>query len=331
MLSIRLLWPFARLLGSHRGALDFVSALGITIADFPNPDTRISHRVATQLLERTVERTRDPTIGLRAGELVDPGDFEVLEHAARCAANLGDAIRCMSRYFRLVHEAAELSVVEAGDFAELRFHVLDDVRDPPAANDFCIAAALAFSRRNCTTYEPPVVVRLAHARPAYAAQYDRHFGTQVVFDAPFNAMVIHRSRLAVPMRRASPDLLAAFELQGRHLLEKLEDRQSVTGQGRNDVSAQLRVASVSMLATARRLAMSIATLRRRLEDEGTTFSAIVAEVRRKLAERYLREPRPAIGEIAFLLGFSNVTAFGRAFKRWVGVSPTEYRSTMRQS
>jgi len=330
-MSIRLIWPFARLLGSSPGSLDFVNALGITIADFPNPDTRVSHRVAMQLLERTVERTQDPTIGLRAGELVDPGDFDVLEHAARCAANLGDAMRCMSRYFRLVNEAAEINVVESGDYAEWRFRIVDGIREPPAANDFCIAAGLAFSRRNCTTYEPPVEVRLSHSRPAYADQYDKYFGTRVVFGAPFNAMVIHKSRLAVPMRRASPDVLAAFELQAQQLLGKLEDRQSVTGRVRDDVTAQLRMGSVSMHATARRLAMSIATLRRRLEDEGTTFSAIVDELRRKLAERYLREPRPAISEIAFLLGFSNVTAFGRAFKRWVGVSPTEYRSTMRQS
>lgn len=330
-LSIRLVWPFARLLANHPQMLEIVAKTGIGIEDFPNPDTRVPHRIVIAMLEQAVERLQDPLIGLKAGELVDPADFDVLEHAARSAANLGDAMESMARYTRLINEAAAVSIVPVGDLAEWRFRVTDGLRQPPAANDFVIASSLAFSRRNAISYEPPVEVRFMHERPAYAAEYERRFGAKASFGAPYNTIVMRRERLLVPMKLGNPKMQAAFEHQARQLLDRLEDRRSVAGRVREDVAAQFRMGSVSMHATARRLAMSVATLRRRLEEEGTTFSAIVDDLRRELAERYLGEARSAISEIAFLLGFSNVTAFGRAFKRWTGLSPTEYRATARRS
>ena len=80
---------------------------------------------------------------------------------------------------------------------------------------------------------------------------------------------------------------------------------------------------------AGRMAMSVPTLRRRLDQEGTTFSDIVDEIRKELAERYLREPSMAVSEVAFLLGFSSESAFHRAFRRWTGIAPSEYRARAR--
>lgn len=326
-LSIRLVWPFARLLANHSQALEILSKSGIGVEDFPNPDTRVPHRVVMSMLEQTVARLGDPLIGLNAGELVDPADFDVLEHAARSASSLGEAIQCMVRYFRLINDAADISVVPVGELVEWRYRVHAGLPQPPAGSDFVIAASLGFSRRNVAAYEPPLEIRFMHPRPSYAAEYERRFQTKITFEAPYNTIVLRRERLLVPMKRGNPRMQAAFEHQAQQLLGRLEDRQSVAGRVREDIALQFRTGSVSMHATARRLAMSVATLRRRLEEEGTTFSQIVDELRRGLAERYLGEPRSAISEIAFLLGFSNVTAFGRAFKRWTGVSPTEYRAS----
>lgn len=308
-----------------------VSVSGIGIADFPNPDTRVPHRKVIEMLEMSIEVTGNPLIGLEAGDLVDPADFDVLEHAARAATTLGESMQSMARYFRLINEAAEISIVTVGDVVEWRFRVVDGLRDPPASNDFVIASSLGFSKRNSTGYVPPLEIRLAHPRPDYADEYVARFGTTVTFNAPYNTIVMTKDRLLAPMRRASPRMQSAFEFQAQQLLERLDDRRSVAGRVREEVANQLRQGAVSMHATARRLAMSVATLRRRLEEEQTTFSAIVDDLRRQLAERYLSEPRPAVSEIAFLLGFSNVTAFGRAFKRWMGQSPSEYRASIRHA
>ncbi len=266
-----------------------------------------------------------PALGLLAGESLEAGDFEVLEYAARAAPTLGDAILCMARYFRVLHDAAEVTLVPDGEIAEWRFRVTDAVPQPPAANDFAVAAALSFSRRNATV-ERPLEIRFMHERPAHAAAYER-LGTTVKFGAPYNTIVMRKSRLRTPMSRANPDILVAFEQHARELMSRLEARDGMVGRVRDSVSAQLGMGEVTMRGTARRLAMSVATLRRRLEDEGTTFSDIVEDMRRRLAEQYLSKPRPAVSEIAFLLGFSDVASFDRAFKRWTGVSPTKYRSS----
>ena len=323
-LSIRLLWPFVRVWTAEGNAI--LVPRGVSVADFGNPETRIAHRVVMETLKLAVERDGDRTLGLRAGEQVEHGDFDVLEYAARSASNFGEALQVMARYMRIMHEAAELTVAIEGDLAVCRHRMTDGVPQPPAANDFVIASSLAFSRRNVSVYERPTEVWLAHDEPSYAAEYDRYFETKVRFGAPCNAILIHKSRLDVPMLRASPEMSGAFEQQARRILEKLQDQDSLAGRVRAEIVAQFQTGSASMQKTARRLGMGVATLRRRLEGEGTTFSSIVDDLRKELAERHLGGPGPTVSEVAFLLGFSDVRAFGRAFRRWTGRSPTEYRS-----
>lgn len=327
-LSIRMLWPFARLFALDDRVHELLPNTGLTMAEFGNPDTRVSHRAAMTALARSVEVFRDPLLGLRAGQVGEQGDFDILEYAARSALKFGDAITVMARYLRIMHEGAQVSLDVEGDFAFWRFRVIDDVPQPPAANDFVLMSALAFSRRNVAVAEAPVAVHFMHAEPAYAAEYPKFFETtELRYEASHNAIVIHRSRLAAPMARANPDMSQAFELQARRTLEKLQGRDGLSGRVREEIATQFRTGSVSMEQTARHLAMGVATLRRRLEEEGTTFSDIVDGLRRELAERHLAGAGPTVSEVAFLLGFSDVRAFGRAFRRWTGLSPTEYRSS----
>jgi AraC-like DNA-binding protein len=96
-----------------------------------------------------------------------------------------------------------------------------------------------------------------------------------------------------------------------------------------EVAAQIGTGSLSMRAAARRVAMSVATLRRRLQEEGTTFSSIADELRREMAERHLEQDDLTLSEIAARLAFSDVGSFGRAFKRWQGVSPRKFRASRR--
>jgi AraC-like DNA-binding protein len=322
------MWPFARLAGIEARVVEALARTGISLTDFANPDTRVPHRIAVQLLRDTVKAVGDPTFGLRAGEQLEPGDFEVLEYAARCTATLGDAMRCVARYFRLMNDSAEITIVPVDETVEWRFRVTDDVVEPPASNDFVLAAALGFSRRNAAVYEAPLEIRFVHDRPNYAAAYER-FGAPVKFGSPYNAIVIRKSRLLAPMLRANPGMSEAFELHAQELAARLDAQRGVAGRVREDVTSQLGVGTLTMQRTARRLAMSVATLRRRLEQEGTTFSDIVETTRKGLAEQYLARSRPAVSEIAFLLGFSDVASFDRAFKRWTGVSPTKYRASSR--
>jgi AraC-like DNA-binding protein len=326
-LSIRMVWPFTRLLGADPRAPELLATAGLSVSELGNPDARVAHRTVMESLANSVATLGDPLLGLRAGQAAEQGDFEILEYAARSTTSFGEAMQVMARYLRIMHEAADISIDVEGDLAFWRFRVNDGVAQPPAANDFVLMSSLAFARRNVASAEAPVAVHFMHEEPAYSSAYPDFLETSNLrFGAPHNTIVIHKSRLDAPMLRANPEMSRAFELQARRVLEKLQVREGLSARVREEIAAQLRTGSVSMEQTARRLAMGVATLRRRLEDESTTYSDIVDGLRRELAERHLAGTGPTVSEVAFLLGFSDVRAFGRAFRRWTGLSPTEFRS-----
>jgi AraC-like DNA-binding protein len=196
---------------------------------------------------------------------------------------------------------------------------------PPAANDIVVASALAFSKRVCLTYEAPLEVRMQHAAPAYAASYEKLLGVPVRFAATSNLIVMKKSRLAAPLRRSSPSLAAAFASRVQSLEHERTQGPDLVAQVHHAVIAQLATGSIRMANTARRLGMSVATLRRKLEDHGTSFASIVEGLQREAALRYLSTPEPTVSEVALLLGFADVRSFARAFRRWTGVAPTEFR------
>jgi hypothetical protein len=141
LVSIRLVWPFARLAGAGPRALSLLQSIGIEPADFANPDTRVPHRTVIELLEAGIGNRQDPTIGLQAGSLAEPCDLDVLEYAARSRPTLGEALTCIARYYRLMHGAAEFSLIDQGDRMIYRYRVTDGVYQPPAASDFVLGSA----------------------------------------------------------------------------------------------------------------------------------------------------------------------------------------------
>ena len=330
-LSIRLLWPFVRIALADPDLvvplLGAVERLGIGANDFANPEIRLPHRAVMALLEQLVELSGDPSMGLRAGCGVETGDFDALEYAARCTADLRGAIGCMVRYMNLVNEAALLELREEGDRAIWEFRITDGVPQVPAANDFVVATAMTLARMYVDAPDVSLEVHLMHARPTDPAGYERVFGQNVKLGMPHNAWVFPASFLALPMRLADPNVHIAFEARARELAERLRGQQGVTGRAREVVFAQLRAGNASMASVAKAMAMSVATLRRRLEAEGTTHSEILDRLRSDLAMIYLSESRLSVREIAFLLGYSQSRAFHNAFRRWTdGSTPVDYRT-----
>lgn len=323
-LSVRLLWAFARLMGTPDWSTSKLLAAGISASDFADPDARIGHEAAMGLLENAIVASKNPALGLHAAGIAEPGDFDVLEYAARGCPNLGQAFACMARYFRLMNEAAELEIATDDERAILSYRVTDGVRQPRAAVDFAIAALVYFARRNTEFDEKGMEVRFVHPEPTYLAEYERVFRCRIRFGSTENAVVMPRDRLDTPMRRADARITRAFELRADHLLDRLKQGDGTAGRVRDLAIKHLGSGQVTMGWTARRLAMSVPTLRRHLEAEGTTFSTVVVDVRKRIAASQLKAGA-SVTELAFALGFSSVSAFHRAFKRWTGVSPAEFR------
>ncbi len=325
--SIRLLWLYARVATPDPELLEELAGLGIGLREFADPETRIPHRAGMALLQRQVERTGDRSLGLRAGSSFEHGDFDVLESAARSCSSLREAIRCISRYACLLNDACEISLTEEGDRALWTFRLTDGVKHLPAGNDFAVACAFTFARMYADLPEGPLEVQFMHADATDPAAYARVFGPNVKLGMSRNACIFPRHILATPMRRAAPHLHTAFDARARELVERLRVHQGVAGRVRDVVMGQLRSGESSMKSVARALAMSPATLRRRLASEGTTHSEILDRVRYELAQAYLGDSSLSTREVAFLLGYSHAKAFYEAFRRWTGgVAPADYRA-----
>jgi AraC-like DNA-binding protein len=284
-------------MGAYPQHLPTLSDAGVGPAEYANPDTRIPHRLVMELLNRAVEKSGDPAIGLRVGERTEPGDFDALEFAVRSCLNVRESVHCGARHIRLIHDAGELTLVETGEAGIVRYRVTDGV------------------------------LHFAHGPVDYQAEYARFFRSKIVFNAPHNAVILPRDFLDAPMVAANPRVSAAFELHVQKLLNGLQQSRTMSDRVRGLIVAQLSHGDVGMGAIARKLAMSVPTLRRRLEAEGITYSEIVDKSREALARRYLREHGRSITDVVFLLGFSDVPSFHKAFRRWTGMTPAEYRTS----
>jgi AraC-like DNA-binding protein len=322
--SVRVIWPFLRYLSTHpRGArlLD-ASTAGASLVD---PDGRIPLEDAARMLDEAIRVTGDPAIGLHAAACVEPADRDVLELAARSAETLRGALECTIRYYRLMTDEAVFSLELEAEQAALCRRSRDGSPSYPIATDFSLVSLVGFLRRGATIDESRCGLEFEYPRPSYAEEYHRHFRGTLRFLAGRNAFVFPRAFLDSPMQAASPVLAKAFALRADQLLARLSEEDTLAERVRTLTAQHLRSGQLTMHWIARSLGLSSPTLRRRLEAEQVTYSAIVDEVRRQLAERELGGKR-SVSEITFYLGFSSVSAFDRAFRRWYGILPTEYRT-----
>jgi AraC-like DNA-binding protein len=325
-LSVRLVWPFVRVVGVDPPTADLFARAGYAFGDFASADARIPNQLVMDALRSYVARTGDETVGLRAGASVDPADLEPLELAARSCATLRHAIEFVARYILLMNEAAAMSLIESGDNALWRFQATDGIPQVPAANDFIVATACTFSKRCAGLHEPALEVHLMHSRPAYASVYEGVFATRVRFDMPHNGFLLRRETLERAMPRAEPKIQEIFESR---LSAALIDRApGIRHEVTTKVVSQLPTGRLSMTSVASQMHMSVATLRRRLGDQGATFGEIVQETRRALAETHLRSAHLSVREVAFMLGFAHVPAFNAAFRKWTGTTPSAFRARL---
>jgi AraC-like DNA-binding protein len=296
-----------------------------------DPEARLPHAVAIRLWKAAGELTNDADLGLHVAEAVQPGQFGALDYVLRTSVNLGDAFRRLSAYDRILHDSAQVLFEINRDHAIVSHRLPVPGGAPRPVSEFIVAAWLVTSRQATGVDFAAVQVRFPHAAPADVSEHRRVFGCQLKFGHSRSELVLSRRLVDLPLRKADPVLQEIVEAQVVALLAKLPKAEATTDAVRRFLAEELSNGQPKLEQLAPRLRMSPRTLHRRLEQEGTNFRQVLAEVRRELAVRHLVERRFAIGEIAFLLGFSEVSAFHRAFKQWTGHAPHAYRALQQSS
>lgn len=291
-----------------------------------DPEARIPLGAMMTIWSDAAAARGDDAIGLHVAESAPFDSFDVHAYAVLSSSTLRDGYERSSRYQRLIHDATELTL-SGGDPAVLR-HALPGGRPVPRQPaEFLLALYVRIGRAVTGGDWSPVEVRFAHAAPTDAAELRRFFAAPIRFAAGENALLLPRAVLDARNPRSDPALVSILDRYASRLLADRPNPDTACGAVRAHLQDALSSGKVSAEATAGVLAVSARTLARRLALEGTTYGALLDQLRHERALALLVDGRTSIAEVAFLLGFAELSSFYRAFRRWTGLTPAAYRRT----
>ena len=314
---------------ARRGAslAQVCAAVGVNPAQLSQPEGRLPVHRFVALLEEAARASGDDSIGLRLGCLHGPDSFGPLGDAIVQSADVAGAIANVARYFFVHQEGANLELRIEGRNAVITYSIRDaEILDYRQDAELSIAKMMNFTRivTGCRNWAPSAVY-FEHPEPRDSSEHRRIFGAPVYFSQPYNAMVAPREILA--MRINGSELRGLAQL---HSLAQARAAEAPPGDDllagvRQHILRGLRAGGVSIDKVAAAMDLSERTLQRRLGECGATFNELVERMRFELSQRYLRQDHLSLTEIGYLLGYSELSAFSRAFRRWAGVSPIEFR------
>jgi AraC-like DNA-binding protein len=296
---------------------------------FADPDARIAATAWDAVTREASERIADPAFGLLAGRCWHPSNLGALGYAWLSSSTLRTALGRLVRYWRLLGEASTGHLVDSP--AGLTF-VVERQSDDPVTNavvvDFVMSLVVSMCRMNAGAGLRPVTIRLRRDDPEDRTSYERFFGCSVCFASGEDSVTLSRADADRQLPTSNREIAANMD---RILAERLVriDKDNVVARCQAHLLEQLASGAVTEEMVAKELHMSRRTLQRKLADADVTYKQLVDDTRRDLAMRYLDDAGYSITDVTFLLGFSQQSAFTRAFRRWAGISPSEYRARRR--
>ena len=304
--------------------------VGLNRADVADPDNRIPYVAVLGLAERAATVLGDASYGLRLGAAQDARDGGMLGFLMLNSPTLLDALSNTQRYFRVLGEGEDIEIERLGPHAILRFRETDRELRGLRHNSEYIAAIIVRACRDMTRKRiSPVRVEFMHGRPNAKVAYADYLGCPVRFHAEWDALIYDDDTMSLPVIGADSALLKVLERACQKILGPTPKKSDIVHDVRELVVDRLAKGTVNLDTVAAQLNMSSKTLERRLAERDTTFSAVLDDIRSGLAKRYLGDTDLRLDQIAYLTGYSEAAALVRAFKRWSGTTPMQFRAKCR--
>ena len=292
-------------------------------ADLEDADARIPLERTARIWPEGARQFGRPGLGLHAGVALPVGRLEALDYAFATAESVEQGLERIASWFRIVTEGMTRLQLQRSEETLRIIYVpvpIDELRD------YGIAAIVTRLRWAGVT---PQLVEIGGAAAAPSALYQELQRCPCALVRSPSTVVIEAADGARALPASLPGLAPVIERDLARALAKVTRDGDPLGDVRREVHRAVGAEAPAIESVARRLAVSVRTLQRRLTAQKTTFSAVVDEARRTRALEHLARPELSIGEIAFLLGYSEPSAFSRAFRRWTGVYPADHRAGLR--
>lgn len=313
-------------IAQHYGldAQALLAAAGLSDEQLQQADSLIPFDRVALLFLQALQASGDPAFGLTVGCAVQPRSYQVLGYAILSCDTLGEAIDRLIRYEKLVGKLGETRLIRGEEGCRLEWH--SPLAGPWSRylQEAAVAGWITLARQ-LVAEVPEFEVYFEHACAADVSRYESMLGAKVNFSAEFTGVQFAAEALNTRMAGADAGLRAMMDARAAALLEQFDSRMNLVNEVRSVLVRILPDGEPSLENIAQRLALSERMLQTRLRDAGMSFTAVIEDVRRSLAALYLQQTSVALVDIAFLLGFSEQSAFSRAFRRWMGESPQSWR------
>jgi len=307
----------------------YLEEVGISRSVLTDPDEEVTLENHCRLMEHAAQQLNEPLLGLKIGARYDPEDMGALGYTIINSPTVLDILQNFARYLRVYSRGCEMRLLVEGSTASFiyRYSIVYPGVIGRRQEAECTLAMIKHAVESATGERWPLIeVHFEHPEPIHRDRHSAAFGAPVYFGEAQNCLKFEKSYLKHKVKGAEPRLY--------RLLEKHLEQISSTRADKNDIVTAIGGMIANSLSNgvprmdeiAERLNLTKRTLQRRLADKGVLYNEYVDEIRKNLALQYFESANLPVSEVAFLLGYAQVSAFSRAFRRWTGQTPIEYRA-----
>jgi AraC-like DNA-binding protein len=320
-----LLWKYLESIGIDPQPM--YEQAGIKPELVSNPNARISIDSVDALWEQAADVIEDPCFAIDMAEFWHPSQIGALGYAWLASSTLRQAFNRAVRYIHVVTEDLNLDLADTPAGLKVSIDLEDSVFTLPQHHDLVLTIMMHMCRFNFGDELIATEIKLAHPPPPCSNKMTDYFRTDIQFDTEQSSLTIARADAEKVLPSGNKQIaLMHDEMLMRYLVEI--KKGDIVQQVKSIILENLPDGQVTDQLVANELNLSERSMQRRLKEHQTTFRYLLDGVREMVAKQYIENPMNRMSDIAFLLGFSEQSAFSRAFKKWTGKSPVEYRNSL---
>ena len=306
---------------------DVIRCSGVNPLILSSPDNRLSGEEAQRIIETAINLTHDNNLGLHQGENLSKGFSSILGYILMNCSNLYECWTKYCRYEKIIDTTSISDFKVIDDYAIVSNLTLDKVlKHNSQFSDFKIAGILSYIKLLTNQKLQLHEVHFSHSKPNNTSEYERIFECKVYFEKPTNALIFSKELLNTSVIEPSDELLIMFEKAAQKILNTINNKNPYTSSVTEIILVELKSCNFpSIEDVSKKLLLSVRSLQLYLQKEGTSYNKLAKEIRRNISQKYLNDENMSIDEIAYILGFSESSAFHRAFKSWTGLTPMQFR------
>lgn len=311
--------------GADRNAL--MKEAGFSPEDLADPDSRVNTTANVRLWRALIRDQNDPQLSLNIAASLKAADLGLVGYAMYYSRDLRTALNRLALYMRIISEATLLRIEDHGEETVFVWHGHPLMMALEYPVIYAITLMITLVREITGADLAPISVELPIRKPDDVAPYRTFFRCALLFDRPVAKVTLSKQQMDLPLK-AQDATLAGYlgDLASEKMRSLLTHDADVIATVRRLLWQLLPAGHPDLRRIASRMSMSERSLQRRLSEEGTSFSRILDDLRRDLSAEILSDRNLSVAQVAFLLGYSEPSAFQRAFRRWLGMSPRQFRA-----